>query len=100
MSHSRKTNRDRTKKTQRPIVEDQVIATQLEALVTPAITAQENYYRPLGLRDPVLNLPMMVAALLTLMWPDVVGVSELTRILGRESFWLCTPTQICQPALS
>ena len=27
------------------MVEDEVIASQLEALLTPAITAQENYYR-------------------------------------------------------
>ena len=27
------------------MVEDQVVAAQLEALLTPAITAQENYYR-------------------------------------------------------
>ena len=37
----------------------------LEALLTPAITAQENYYRQLGLRDRILNLPLMVAAVLT-----------------------------------
>jgi hypothetical protein len=48
------------------MVEDEVVAAQLEALVTPAITAQENYYRRLGLRDRKLNLPLMVAALLTL----------------------------------
>ena len=48
------------------MVEDQVIASQLEDLLTPAITAQENYYRQLGLRDRILNLPFMVAAILTL----------------------------------
>jgi len=68
MSQSRKTNRDHAKKTQRPMVEDEVIAQQLSALLTPAITAQENYYRQLGLRDRILNLPLMVAAVLTLLW--------------------------------
>lgn len=38
MSQSRKTNRDHAKKTQRPMVEDEIIADQLEALLTPAIT--------------------------------------------------------------
>jgi hypothetical protein len=66
MSHKRKTNRDHAKKSQRPMVEDEVVAAQIEALVTPAITALENYYRRLGLRDRILNLPLMVAALLTL----------------------------------
>ncbi len=41
MSHSRKTNRDHAKKTQRPMLEDEVIADQLETLLTPAITAQQ-----------------------------------------------------------
>jgi hypothetical protein len=62
MSSSRKTNRDHAKKTQRPMVEDKAIADQLENLVKPAITAQENYYRQLGLRDRILNLPFMVAS--------------------------------------
>jgi hypothetical protein len=55
MTTSRKTNRDHAKKTQRPMVEDEVIAEQLEALLTPAITAQENYYRQLRLRDRILT---------------------------------------------
>ncbi len=33
------------------MVEDEVVAAQLEALVMPAITALENYYRRLGPRD-------------------------------------------------
>jgi hypothetical protein len=82
------------------MVEDEVVAAQIEALVTPAITAHENYYRRLGLRDRILNLPLMVAALLTLLWRDVAGVRELTRILGREGCLWCPPTQVSQQALS
>ena len=100
MSNNRKLNRDHGKKTQRPMVEDQVIANQLEALLTPAITAQENYYRQLGLRDRILNLPLMVAAVLTLLWRDVAGVRELTRILAREGFLWCDPTKVSQQAVS
>jgi hypothetical protein len=33
------------------MIEDEVIATQLEQLLTPAITAQENYYRQLKLPE-------------------------------------------------
>ena len=43
------------------MVEDEVIAQQLEALLTPAITVQENYYRQLGFWDRILNLPFMVS---------------------------------------
>ena len=58
------------------MLEDEVIAEQLEALITPGITAQENYYRQLKLRDRILNLPFMVAAVLTFLWRDVAGVTE------------------------
>ncbi len=47
------------------MVEDEVLANQLETLLTPALAAQENYDRQLGLRDRILNLPLMVAAVLT-----------------------------------
>jgi hypothetical protein len=72
----------------------------LEALLTPAITSQENYYRQLGLRDRILNLPLMVAAVLTLLWRDVAGVTQLTRILAREGFLWCSPKTVSQQAIS
>lgn len=100
MSSSRKTNRDHAKKKQRPMIEDEVIASQLEQLLTPAITSQENYYRQLGLRDRILNLPLMVAAVLTLLWRDVAGATELTRILAREGFLWCKPLEVSQQAIS
>ena len=100
MTRSLRTNRDHAKQQQRPMVEDEVIATQLENLVTPAIRAQENYYRKLGMRDRILNLPFMVAAVLTLLWRDVAGVRELTRMLGREGFLWCEPTKVSQQAIS
>ena len=100
MSQSRKTNRDHAKKTERPMVEDEIIAEQLEGLLTPVITRQENYYRQLGLRDRILNLPFMVAAILTLLWRDVAGVTELTRMLAREGFLWCSPKTVSQQAIS
>ena len=99
MTQSRKTNRDHAKKKQRPLVEDKVIAAQLSRLLTPAITNQENY-RKLGLRERILNLPLMMAAVLTLLWRDVAGVRELTRMLSRDGFLWCNPTQVSQQALS
>ena len=89
MPRTRKTNRDHAQRQQRPMMEDEVIAAQLEQLVTPALIAQEKYYRTLGMRDRILNLPLMVAAVLTLLWRDVAGVTELTRMLAREGFLSC-----------
>ncbi|WP_373541127.1 IS4 family transposase [Chamaesiphon sp.] len=82
------------------MMEEEVIAAQLEELVTPAVLAQEKYYRQLGMRDRILNLPLMVAAVLRLIWRDVAGVRELSRILAREGFLWCEPTQVSQQGLS
>ena len=100
MPKKRTTNRDHAKRHQRPMMEDEEIAAQLEQLVTPAVVAQEKYYRRLGMRDRILNLPLMVAAVLTLIWRDVAGVRELSRILAREGFLWCEPKQVSQQALS
>ncbi len=97
---SRKNNRDHAKKTHCPMVEDEARASQLEDLLTPAINAQQNYYRQLRLRDRILNLPFMVAAILTLLWRNVAVVRELTRILARDGFLGCNPTKISQQAVS
>jgi len=101
MSRSRKTNRDHAHKSQRPMVEDDAIATQLEALVTPAITALENYYRQLGLRERILSLPRQGGSTAdSKSGRDVASVRELTRILRREGFLWCSPTQVSQQAIS
>ena len=42
MTASKKTNRDHAKKKPRPMVEDEVIGEQLEKLLAPVITNQEN----------------------------------------------------------
>jgi hypothetical protein len=63
MKQSPKTSRDHATKKHRPLVEDEVIAEQLSRLLTPAITNQENYYRKLGFREWILNLPLIMAAL-------------------------------------
>lgn len=100
MKKVRKPNRDHAKQTQRPLLEDEVIAAHLEALLTPAITAQAHLCRQLHLRDRILSLPLMVAAVLTLLWRDVPGVTELNRLLAREGFLWCSPTQVSRQALS
>ena len=95
-----RTNRDHAKKKQRPMIEDEAIAKQLEALLIPAITTQKDCYRELGLRNRILTLPLMVAAVITMLWRDVAGISELTRMLVREGFLWCSPTEVSQQAMS
>lgn len=100
MSKSKRLNRDHAKKTQRPMVEDRVIAEHLTALLTPTIKSQSRFFRELRLRDRILTLPLMVAAVLTLLWRDVPGVTELARLLKTEGFLWCERTKVSQQALS
>lgn len=95
-----RSNRDHAKKTHRPMVEDEAIAEKLEGLLSPAIAAQGGYYRHLKLRERILTLPLMVAAVLTLLWRNVAGVTDLLRLLEREGFLWCAPRRVSQQALS
>ena len=67
-----KQNSDHTQQHHTPTRDNEAIAKHLEALLTPAIFAQEKYYKQLGLRDKILNLSFMVAAVLTLLWGYLV----------------------------
>ncbi|MCC3446084.1 MAG: hypothetical protein JGK04_00865 [Microcoleus sp. PH2017_39_LGB_O_B] len=86
MSSKKRINRDRAKKKNRPQVENEAIANHLEDLLIPAMAAQKTFYRQLNLRDRILTLPLMMVSVLSLLWRDVAGVTELTRLLKREGF--------------
>ena len=58
-------NPDHVQRHNTPSPNNEAIANQLGALLTPAIFAQQGYYRQLGLRARILNLPLMVAVVLT-----------------------------------
>lgn len=79
---------------------DKIIQEQFEELLSPAIYAQSAYYRSLDLRDRILNLPLMIAAILALLWRQIPSVCELTKTLNREGALWMGPAQVSQPALS
>lgn len=83
-----------------PAVENEVIAAHLEELVSPLVNNQMSYYRALGLRSRILTLPLMVAAVLTLLWRQVPSVNELSRMLARENLLWCKAVEVSQQALS
>ena len=83
MSKSKRLNRDHAKKTHRPMVENRVIAEHLTALLTPTIKSQSRHFKELGLRERILTLPLMVAAVLTLLWRDV-GPSKRISSIARN----------------
>ncbi|ALF55310.1 transposase [Nostoc piscinale CENA21] len=100
MPKRQKQNSDHARKHNTPTIDNEVISQQLKALLTPAIFAQEKYYKQLGLRDRIINLSMMVAAVLTLLWRQVPGVQELTKLLAREDVLWCQATKVAQQSLS
>jgi hypothetical protein len=99
MAHSQKSQRDHARPHHQPQVNNAVIAEQIELLVSPAVYAQAGYYRQLGLSSRVLNLPLMMAAVLTLLWRQVPSVHELTRLLAREDILWCQAVKVSQQAL-
>lgn len=83
-----------------PSVDNAEVESRLKALLTPVVWQQMAYYRQLGLRDRILNLPLMVALVLTLVWRQVPSVHELTRILAREDLLWCKAVAVRQQSLS
>lgn len=100
MPKRQKQNSDHAHKHNTPTIDNEVISQQLKALLTPAIFAQEKYYKQLRLRDRIINLSFMLSAVLTLLWRQVPGVQELTKLLAREDVLWCRATQVAQQSLS
>src|SRR5438034_10173143 len=93
-------NPDHARRTHVPAPSDAEIERRLTDCVQPAVFAELDYYRQLGLRSRLLNLPVMVALVLALLWRRVPGVCTLQRMLGRERILWTQPTRVSQPALS
>ncbi|MCU0501228.1 MAG: IS4 family transposase [Anaerolineae bacterium] len=97
--HTRAIQRDRSK---RPLAAppDEQISQRLTEIVHPATLAQVAHYHELGLRERVLNLPVMVALVLSMIWRQVAGVNELVRLLCAEGLLWAAPQRISQQAVS
>ena len=93
-------NPDHARRRQQPALSDSDIEQRLEELVKPAVFAELDYYHQLGLRNRLLNLPVMVSIVLAMIWRQVPGVNELQRLLAHERILWTQPTKVSQPALS
>jgi hypothetical protein len=100
MSAKKPRNPDHVRPRRQPGPSDEVIARQLADLLTPLVNNQMHLYHQLGLRSRILGLPLMVAAVLTLLWRQVPSVHELTRLLAREDLLWCRAVRVSQQALS
>ena len=97
--HTRAIQRDRTKRAPTALPHEQVAA-RLTEIVHPATLAQVAYFHDLGLRERVLTLPVMVALVLSMIWQQVSGVSELVRLVSDNMLLWVPPMKIKQQALA
>ena len=93
-------NPDHVRRVNQPAVENEVVKAHLTELVLPAVYNQVAYYQSLGLRARILSLPVMVGGLLTLLWQQIPGVCELTRVLNRDGALWFGPVKVSQAAVS
>jgi hypothetical protein len=75
MSHPYSRNPDHIRNRQVHAPSNAAINNHLQTLLSPLIYNQQPYYRSLRMRERILTLPLMVAAILTLLW-WVVGISQ------------------------
>jgi hypothetical protein len=98
--HTRAVQRDRRK---RPIVAppDERIQQRMEELLLPAIKAQKELFKKLGLRDRVLTLSMTVAIVISLVWRQIGGGgTEIARLLRNEGMLWVPMLIVSQQAIS
>lgn len=100
MSRSRNSNPDHTRRHNMPAPSNEAIEAHISDLLKPLVHNQLGYYRQLGLRSRILGLPLMVAAVLTLLWRQVPSVRELSRALAREDLLWCKAVNVSQQSLS
>ena len=66
----------------------------------PATYTQVALYEQLGMRQRILNLPVMVAVVLSMLWRQIGGVSELVRTLRDEGLLWADKAKVSQQAMS
>ncbi len=97
---NRSRNPDHVRPLNRPSPPNEAIEARIKSLLSSTVFSQGAYYRGLGLRERLLNLPVMVASVLILLWRQVTSVHELTRMIAREDLFWSGPVQVSQQALS
>lgn len=93
-------NRDHARPRTAPGPTCAALDAHLRDLIQPAVFAQADAYRRLGLRERVLALPAMVAIVLTIIWRQVPAVGEMARLLERDGVLWTPAVRVSQQALS
>lgn len=100
MTHQYSRNADHIRNRGVPAPSNAVMTEHLSELLSPLVYNQQAYYRSLGMRERILTLPLMVAAVLALLWHKVPSVIELTRLLNREDLLWAKATTVSRQAVS
>jgi len=86
--HTRTIQRDHSKHSITAPSAEQ-IQERLTEIVHPASLAPMGYFRSLGLPERALSLVVMVTFVLEMIWRQIGGVNDLTRLIQTESMlWL------------
>jgi hypothetical protein len=96
--HTRAIARDRTKRPNTAPPDEQIEA-RLSELVHPATLNQVAHFHDLGLRERTLNLPVMMAFVLSLIWRQLGSVAEAVRVLNREGLLWVDERKVSQQAV-
>jgi hypothetical protein len=97
--HTRAIQADKQK---RPLVDNltQEVEALFRSLVHPLTLMQCDLFRSMGLRERTFTLPVMMALLLSAVWRQIAGVSELVRLIRDEAVLWEEPKKGSQQALS
>lgn len=97
--HTRAIQYDRAK---RAVVDNlpEQVETVFKEIIHPLTLAQCELFRQMGMRERTLTLPVMMALLLSTIWRQIAGVSELVRLIRTESLVWELPQKVSQQALS
>src|SRR5262245_32149737 len=96
--HTRAIQRDRTKRPATAPPDEQIEA-RLTEVVHPATLNQVAHFQELGLRERLLNLPVMMAFVLSLIWRQLGSVAEAVRVLNREGLLWVNERKVSQQAV-
>lgn len=97
--HTRAVQRDRSKRSPMMAPDEQVVQ-RLDDIIRPATLAMVSHFHQQGLRERTLTLPVMMAFVLSLIWRQIGGVSELARLVQTEALLWAAPLKVSQQALS
>ena len=96
--HTRAIQRDRIHRPNTAAPDD-VTEARLREIVHPATLNQVAHVHDLGLRARTLNLPVMMAFVLSLIWRQLGSVTEAVRTLNREGLRWVDERKVSQQAI-